>query len=210
TRWDEAPGKHSYRLQRGDEAATRSACAAAAHIVEIELVNNRLVPAPIEPRAAIGNYDASADRLDLLLTGQGVHSIRNQLAEAVFRLSAERIQLAAPDVGGGFGMKNFLYPEWVLVLWAARRLGRPVKWVAERSEEFVSGTQGRDNHTKARLALDKDRRFLALDVSTVANLGAYLSTNGPGSSTNSPATAKGRDYAIQAAVMDVRGRLRNP
>src|SRR6202030_1595645 len=108
----------------------------------IELVNTRLVPTPIEPRAAIGNYDAATGRLDLLLTGQGVHSIRNQLAEAVFRLPAERIQLAAPDVGGGFGMKNFLYPEWVLVLWSARRLGRPVKWVAERSEEFVSGTQG--------------------------------------------------------------------
>src|SRR5256885_16141168 len=104
------------------------------------------------------------------------------------------MQLAVPDVGGGFGMKKFLYPEWVLVLWAARRLRRPVKWVAERSEEFVSGAQGRDNHTKARLALDEDGRFLALDVSTVANLGAYLSSNGPGSSTNSPATAMGGVY----------------
>jgi carbon-monoxide dehydrogenase large subunit len=207
--WDEAPSNLSYRFQRGDEAAARAAFAAAAHIVEIELVNNRLVPTPIEPRAAIGNYDAAASRLDLLLTGQGVHSIRNQLAEAVFRLPAERIQLAAPDVGGGFGMKNFLYPEWVLVLWAARRLGRPVKWVAERSEEFVSGTQGRDNHTKARLALDEDGRFLALDVSTVANVGAYLSSNGPGSSTNSPATAMGGVYAIPAVFMDVRGAFTN-
>jgi aerobic carbon-monoxide dehydrogenase large subunit len=207
--WDEAPGNLSYRFQRGDEAATRAAFAVAAHIVEIELVNNRLVPTPIEPRAAIGNYDATAGRLDLLLTGQGVHSIRNQLAEAVFRLPAERIQLTAPDVGGGFGMKNFLYPEWVLVLWAARRLGRPVKWVAERSEEFVSGTQGRDNHTKARLALGEDGRFLALDVLTVANLGAYLSSNGPGSSTNSPATAMGGVYAIPAVFMDVRGAFTN-
>ena len=207
--WDEARANLSYRFQRGDEAATRAAFAAAAHIVEIELINNRLVPTPIEPRAAIGNYDAAAGRLDLLLTGQGVHSIRNQLAEAVFRLPAERIQLAAPDVGGGFGMKNFLYPEWVLVLWSARRLGRPVKWVAERSEEFVSGTQGRDNHTKARLALDEDGRFLALDVSTVANLGAYLSSNGPGSSTNSPATAMGGVYAIPAVFMDVRGAFTN-
>ena len=208
--WDEAPGKPLLSGFNGEtEAATRAAFAAAAHIVEIELVNNRLVPTPIEPRAAIGNYDAAAGRLDLLLTGQGVHSIRNQLAEAVFRLPAERIQLAAPDVGGGFGMKNFLYPEWVLVLWAARRLGRPVKWVAERSEEFVSGTQGRDNHTKARLALDEDGRFLALDVSTVANLGAYLSSNGPGSSTNSPATAMGGVYAIPAVFMDVRGAFTN-
>jgi len=89
----------------------------------------------------------------------------------MFHLPLERIQLTAPDVGGGFGMKNFLSPEWVLVLWAARRLGRPVKWVAERIEEFVAGTQGRDNHTRARLALDEDSRFLGLDVSTVANLG---------------------------------------
>jgi carbon-monoxide dehydrogenase large subunit len=209
TIWDEAPGNLSYRFQRGDKAATRAAFASAAHIAEIELVNNRLVPTPIEPRAAIGNYDEAARRLDLLLTGQGVHSIRNQLAESVFLLPAERIQLAAPDVGGGFGMKNFLYPEWVLVLWAARRLGRPVKWVAERSEEFVSGTQGRDNHTKARLAVDEDGRFLALDVSTVANLGAYLSSNGPGSSTNSPATAMGGVYAIPAVFMDVRGAFTN-
>jgi carbon-monoxide dehydrogenase large subunit len=207
--WDGAPGNLSYRFQRGDEAATRAAFATAVHIAEIELVNNRLVPTPIEPRAAIGNHDAAAGRLDLLLTGQGVHSIRNQLAEAVFRLPPELIQLAAPDVGGGFGMKNFLYPEWVLVLWTARRLGRPVKWVAERGEEFVSGAQGRDNHTKARLALDENGRFLALDVSTVANLGAYLSSNGPGSSTNSPATAMGGVYAIPAVFMDVRGAFTN-
>ena len=207
--WDEARANLSYRFQRGDEAATRAAFAAAAHIVEVELVNNRLVPTPIEPRAAIGSYDAAAGRLELLLTGQGVHSIRNQLAEAVFRLPPERIQLVAPDVGGGFGMKNFLYPEWVLVLWSARRLGRPVKWVAERSEEFVSASQGRDNRTKARLALDEDGRFLALEVSTVANLGAYLSSNGPGSSTNSPATAMGGVYAIPAVFMDVRGAFTN-
>ena len=89
----------------------------------------------------------------LLLTGQGVHSIRKQLAEAVFQLPAERIRVPAPDVGGGFGMKNFLYPEWVLVLWAARRLGRPVKWVAERSEEFVSARAGpRQPHAGAARA----------------------------------------------------------
>jgi carbon-monoxide dehydrogenase large subunit len=209
TIWEEAPGNLSYRFQRGDRAATEAAFAEAAHIVEIELINNRLVPTPIEPRAAIGSYDARDDSFHLLLTGQGVHSIRNQLAEAVFHLPPERIRVSAPDVGGGFGMKNFLYPEWVLVLWAARRLGRPVKWVAERSEEFASGAQGRDNHTKARLALDRNGRFLALNVSTAANLGAYLSTNGPGSSTNAPATAMGGVYAIPAVSMDVRGVLTN-
>ena len=209
TIWNEAPGNLCYRFQKGDPIATRAAFAGAAHIVEVELVNNRVVPAPIEPRAAIGSYDATADCLHLLLTGQGVHGIRNQLAQSVFQLPVERIHLTAPDVGGGFGMKNFLYPEWVLVLWAARRLGRPVKWVAERGEEFLGGTHGRDNHTTARLALDESGRFLALEVSTVANLGAYLSSNGPGSSTNSPATAMGGVHAIPAIFMEVRGAFTN-
>jgi aerobic carbon-monoxide dehydrogenase large subunit len=207
--WDEAPGNLSYRFERGDKPAVDAAFAAAAHIIEIELVNNRLVPAPIEPRAAIGTYDAAADRFDLLLTGQGVHSLRRQLAEAVFNMPPDRITVRAPDVGGGFGVKNFLYPEWVLVLWAARRLGRPVRWVAERGEEFLSAAQGRDNHTRARLALDQNGRFLALDVDTVANLGAYLSTNGPGSSTNSPASAMGGVYDIPVVFMAVRGVFTN-
>src|ERR1700693_1193384 len=207
--WDEAPGNLSYRFERGDKAAVDAALAGAAHIVEIELVNNRLVVAPIEPRAAIGNYDAATDGFDLLLTGQGVHSLRQQLADAVFHIPPDRITVRAPDVGGGFGVKNFLYPEWVLVLWAARRLDRPVKWIAERGEEFVSSAQGRDNYTRGRLALDRDGRFLALDVDTVANLGAYLSTNGPGSSTNSPASAMGGVYAIPAVFMAVRGAFTN-
>jgi len=207
--WDEAPGNLSYRFERGDKPAVAAAFAKAAHIVEIELVNNRLLAAPIEPRAAIGTYDAASDRFDLLLTGQGVHSLRRQLAEAVFHMPPDHIALRAPDVGGGFGVKNFLYPEWVLVLWAARRLGRPVKWVAERGEEFVSCAQGRDNHTRARLALDRDGGFLALDIDTVANLGAYLSTNGPGSSTNSPAGAMGGVYDIPAVFMAVRGVFTN-
>ncbi len=207
--WDEAPGNLSDRFERGDKAAVAAAFGEAAHIVEIELINNRLVVAPIEPRAGIGHYDAAADRLELLLTGQGVHSLRRQLADAVFHMPPDRIVVRAPDVGGGFGVKNFLYPEWVLVLWAARRLGRPVKWLAERGEEFVSSAQGRDNNTRGRLALDQDGRFLALDVETVANLGAYLSTNGPGSSTNSPASAMGGVYAIPAVFMAVRGAFTN-
>ena len=207
--WNEAPGNLSYRFERGDKAAVEAAFAAAEHVAEIELVNNRLVAAPIEPRAAIGSYAAVAGRFDLLLTGQGVHSLRQQLAEAVFHVPLDRVTVRAPDVGGGFGVKNFLYPEWVLVLWAARRLGRPVKWLAERGEEFISSAQGRDNHTRGRLALDRDGRFLALDVDTIANLGAYLSTNGPGSSTNSPASAMGGVYDIPAVFMTVRGVFTN-
>src|SRR6202140_1341935 len=207
--WDEAPGNLSYRFERGDKAAVDAVLAGAAHTIEIELVNNRLVVVPIEPRAASGHYDAAADRLELLLTGQGVHSLRQQLANAVFHMPPDRILVRAPDVGGGFGVKNFLYPEWVLVLWAARRLRRPVKWIAERGEEFVSSAQGRDNHTRGRLALDQDGRFIALDGDTGGNLGAYLSTNGPGSSTNSPASAMGGVYAIPAVFMAVRGVFTN-
>ncbi|HEU0156911.1 MAG TPA: molybdopterin cofactor-binding domain-containing protein, partial [Stellaceae bacterium] len=207
--WDEAPGNLCFRFERGEREKVAAAFAGAAHLVELELVNNRVVPAPIEPRAALGRWDESSQSFDLLLTGQGVHSIRQQLAGSVLDMPPERIRLAAPDVGGGFGMKNFLYPEWVLLLWAARRLRRPVKWIGERGEEFAAATHGRDNHTRARLALDETGRFLALEVATIANLGAYLSSNGPGSSTNSPATAMGGVYAIPAVFMAVQGAFTN-
>jgi carbon-monoxide dehydrogenase large subunit len=207
--WEEARGNLCFRFERGDREAVATAMAKAAYIVEIELVNNRLVVAPIEPRAAIGSYDPVTDSFDLVLTGQGVHSLRTQLANSVFHMPPERIRVSAPDVGGGFGVKNFLYPEWVLLLWAARRLGRPVRWLAERGEEFLSSAQARDNHTQGRLALDVKGIFVALDVETVANLGAYLSTNGPGNSTNSPSTAMGGVYAIPAMFMSVRGAFTN-
>jgi carbon-monoxide dehydrogenase large subunit len=207
--WDEAPTNLSYRFERGDKAAVDAALASAAHVIELELINNRLVVAPIEPRAAIGQYDPAAGDFDLLLTGMGVQSLRAQLADSVFHIPPEHIRVRAPDVGGGFGMKNFLYPEWILVLFAARRLGRPVKWLSERGEDFLSSAQGRANHTKGRLALDAGGRFLALEAETIANLGAYLSTNGPGSSTNAPSTAMGGAYDIRAIFMGARGVFTN-
>jgi carbon-monoxide dehydrogenase large subunit len=138
-----------------------------------------------------------------------VHALQSQLADSVFRVAPETMHVACPDVGGGFGVKNALYPEWVMLLWAARALGRPVKWMSERAEDFVTTAQGRDNVTRARLALDVDGRFLALDVATVANLGAYLSSGGPGSSTNAPANAIGSGYVIPAIFMDVQGVFTN-
>jgi aerobic carbon-monoxide dehydrogenase large subunit len=207
--WDEAPGNLAFRFERGDRGAVETAFAAASLTVELELENNRVVVAPLEPRAAIGRYDQDSGVFDLVLTGQGVHAMRRQLAEDVFRVALERIQLLAPDVGGGFGTKNILYPEWVLVLFAARKLGRPVKWTSERIEDFLSSAQGRDNHTRARLALDESGRFLALDVSTVANMGAYLSALGPAIPTNAAATAMGGVYDIPAVFMDVRGAFTN-
>lgn len=205
--WDEAPGNISYRFRKGDSDAVRAAIADAAHVVELELTNNRVVIAALETRGAIARHDG--DGFHLLFSGAGVHALQSQLADSVFRVPANRMQISCPDVGGGFGVKNALYPEWVVMLWAARLLGRPVKWMSERAEDFVSTAQGRDNVTRARLALDVDGRFLALDVSTVANLGAYLSSGGPGSSTNAPANAMGSGYVIPSIFMDVHGVFTN-
>lgn len=207
--WPEAAGNLVYRFEKGDRVAVESALAGAAHVVELEIINNRVAPAPVEPRAAIGSHDPATDTLNLLVAGQGVHGIRGQLAQSVFKVPAEKLNVSAPDVGGGFGMKNFVYPELVLLLWAARRLGRPVKWVAERNEDFMSSTQGRDIQATARLALDVEGRFLALSTDMTANMGAYLSSFGPGSSTNSASTAMGGIYAIPNVFMEVRGAFTN-
>ncbi|MDI1284174.1 MAG: xanthine dehydrogenase family protein molybdopterin-binding subunit [Reyranella sp.] len=209
TLWKQAPGNLAFHLQKGDHDAVARAMKEAAHVVAVEVMNNRVVVVPIEPRAGIARYDAATDTMDLELTGQGLHGIRRQLAEFVFKVLPERIQLHAPDVGGGFGMKNFLYPEWVLLLWAARKLGQPVRWIADRAEEFVSGAQGRDIAATARIALDATGRILALDVAMVANLGAYLSGNGPGASAIAASTAHGGVYDIPAIAVDVRGAFTN-
>ena len=207
--WDEAPGNLAFHVERGDAAAVAEAMRAAAHVIEIEVTNNRVVVAPIEPRAGIARHDPASDTMDLELTGQGLHGIRRQLAELVFKVAADRIHLRAPDVGGGFGTKNFLYPEWALLLWAARKLGRPVRWEAERAEDFVASAQGRDIAARAKLALDAAGRCLALDVAMVANMGAYLSGNGPGASVVAASTAQGGVYAIPAIHVDVRGAFTN-
>jgi carbon-monoxide dehydrogenase large subunit len=206
--WQQAPGNLSYRFRRGDSAAVQAALAAAAHVVELELVNNRIVIAATETRGGIASYDA-AHGYHLQFSGAGVHQLQAELAGAVFHEPAERIRLSCPDVGGGFGVKSALYPEWVMLLWAARRLGRPVKWISERVEDFVTTAQGRANLTRARLALDAEGNFLALDVDTIAELGAYLSSGGPGSSTFAPANAIGSGYVIPAIFMDVRGVFTN-
>jgi aerobic carbon-monoxide dehydrogenase large subunit len=203
-----APNNISYQFRKGDAAAVESALASAAHVVELALINNRIVICAIEPRGAIATYDEEHG-FHLQYSGAGVHALRDQLAESVFRVRRERMRISCPDVGGGFGVKNALYPEWVMQLWAARHLGRPVKWIAERVEDFVSTAQGRDNVTRARLALDAEGNFLALAVETIAGLGAYLSTGGPGSSTNAPANAMGSGYTIPAIFMDVRGVFTN-
>ena len=129
--WPEAPGNLAFRFQRGDQAAVQAAFTRAGHIVQLDLVNNRVVAAPMETRSVIARHDRATGRLHLLLSGQDVHGLRRDLA-ACFGAPPEAVQVACPDVGGGFGMKNVLHPEYVALLYAARRLGCPVRWVADR------------------------------------------------------------------------------
>ncbi|KRE09857.1 hypothetical protein ASE63_04900 [Bosea sp. Root381] len=207
--WQEAPGNLAYRFRRGDPAAVEQAFARAAHIVTCELVNNRIVAAPLETRVALGRFDPGSGVYRLEISGASVHAIRQELAQGVFGLPLDHIEVSCPDVGGGFGMKNVTYPEYALVLWAARTLGRPVRWISERIEDFTGGVHSRDNLSAGRLALDRRGRFLALEVETIGNLGAYVSSLGPGSSTNAPSAAMGGLYDIPAMSMDVRGVFTN-
>src|ERR1700732_4064474 len=177
--WDEAPGNLCFDWEVGDRAAVERAMAGARHRIVLELVNNRVVVNSMEPRGAIGEYDPGEDSYTLWSSTQGSHFLRNLLADSVFKIPENRIRVVTPDVGGGFGMKLFLYPEHVLVLWAAKKLGRAVKWTPERSDAFMTDTQGRDNLTRLELALDEELRFLALAVAILANMGAYLSNFAP-------------------------------
>jgi len=172
-----APGNVAFRWARGDAAAVRQAFTRAAHVTRLDLVNQRLAGAAIEPRAVIAVPDPDGAGLTLYAATQVPHHVRRLVAEEL-GLPEGRLRVVAPDVGGGFGYKGKHYPEETIVAWAARRLGRPVRWVASRSESFLADTQGRDHVTHAELALDADGRFLALRVETLANLGAWVSTFG--------------------------------
>ncbi|HET9043643.1 MAG TPA: xanthine dehydrogenase family protein molybdopterin-binding subunit [Burkholderiales bacterium] len=173
----DAPGNVCFRWQRGDAAAVERAFAQAAHTVELQLHNNRLAGCAIEPRAAIALPGSDGDSLTLYSATQVPHFVRRLVAEQL-GMAELAIRVIAPDVGGGFGYKGKHYPEETIVAWAARRLRRPVRWVATRTESFVSDNQARDHFTRCALALDAGGRFLGLRVETVANLGAYVSTVG--------------------------------
>ena len=173
----EAPGNVCFRWARGDVGAVTDAFARAAHVARIDLVNNRLAGAAIEPRAAIGLGDPATGSLTLYSSTQVPHFVR-RLVAAQLGIPEGGLRVIAPDVGGGFGYKGKHYPEETIVTWASRRLGRPVRWVASRTESFVADYQSRDHLTHAELALDADGRFLALRVDTLANLGAYVSSFG--------------------------------
>src|SRR6266478_130330 len=207
--WDEAPGNLSFDWEVGDGAAVGQAMTGARHRIVLELVNNRVIVNSMEPRGAIGEYDPGEDSYTLWSSTQGSHFLRNLLAESVFKIPENRIRVVTPDVGGGFGMKLFLYPEHVLVLWAAKKLGRAVKWTPERSDAFMTDTQGRDNLTRLELALDEELRFLVLDVEILANMGAYLSNFAPEIPTVSGAVMHSGVYAIPAIHVGVKGVFTN-
>ena len=198
TVWEQAPGNICLDYQAGDAAAVEAAFVGAHRVVSLELGNNRVAAVPIETRGAIGHYHRDGGAFTLIAGVQNVHANRDQLAEHVFHLPADKIRVLAHDVGGGFGAKNALYPEYALVLMAARRLGRPVKWICERGESFISESHGRDMHAQVALALDADGRFLALKVTAVANTGAYVGSVGPFTPAAGTVRTQGGTYRIPA------------
>ncbi|HCO57676.1 MAG TPA: carbon monoxide dehydrogenase [Burkholderiales bacterium] len=173
---DEAPENHCYKWAIGDKAKVDEVFQTAAHITKLDLVNNRLIPNAMEPRAAIGLYNRASDEYTLYVSNQNPHVERLLLTAFVMGLPEHKVRVIAPDVGGGFGSKIYLYAEDVCVTWASKKLNRTIKWTAERSESFLTDAHGRDHVSHAELAMDKEGKFLALRVHTDANLGAYLST----------------------------------
>jgi carbon-monoxide dehydrogenase large subunit len=206
---EQAPGNICMNWAIGDRAATEQAFQRAAHVVKLDLINNRLVANPIEPRSCIGEYDASTGEYTLTTASQNPHVIRLLVGAFVMGIPEHKFRVVAPDVGGAFGSKIYPYAEDVLVLWAARKLGRPVKWTAERSESFLSDAQGRDHQTHAELALDANGKFLGLRVQTLANLGGYLSTFGPAVPTYMHGTLLAGCYTTPAIYCNVKGVFTN-
>ena len=202
--WETTSSNICIDWEGGDREAVNTAFAIAAHVTTIELVNNRLTAASLEPRGSIGLYDTKSGRFTLHATCQYVHLLQQQLAKWVFKLPADRIRVIATDMGGGFGMKNFPYPEYGLVLWAARRIGRPVRWVEDRTEAFLSDNHARDQVTSAAIALDSESRIKALRVDTIANFGAYVGSRMPSLPTTENAASATGAYAIPVAVSSVK------
>ncbi len=177
--WPEGPNNIAYDMHVGDKDKTDAAFANAAHVVKLSVVNNRLIANYMEGRACIAEYDGKKGRYVLTVGSQGVHAIKNILANDMFKIKPDKVHVLTPDVGGGFGTKGFIYREYPLALLAAEKLKRPVRWTQDRSDHFVSCTHGRDNFTAAEMALDDKGRFLALRVDILGNMGAYLSQFAP-------------------------------
>ena len=201
---EDAPGNLCYDWEIGEKADTDAAFDAAAHITSMEIVNNRLIPNAVEPRAAIGEYQPGSESFTLYTTSQNPHVARLVLSAFNQVAPEHKLRVVAPDVGGGFGSKIFIYAEETVCLWASRKVNRPVKWTAARSESFQSDAHGRDHVTKAELALDANGKFTGLRVNTVANMGAYLSTFATCVPTYLYATLLAGQYTTPAIYCDVQ------
>jgi carbon-monoxide dehydrogenase large subunit len=205
---ENAPGNLCLEWHHGDRAAADAGFAAAAHVVRLDLENHRIVTNPMEPRGIVGAYDAASGRYTAHVSAQSIHVTRDFTARAL-GVPPDRVRLVAPDVGGGFGAKNFVYPEHALLLWAAKRVGRPVKWIATRSEVFLADHAGRDQRAAASLALDAEGKFLALRAESTANLGAYLAGSSAAVQTFQYAFLPGTVYRIPAIDLAVTGVFTN-
>ena len=202
---DEAPNNICFQWELGSREETEAAFARADHIIKLDLTNNRLIPNAMEPRAAIGDHDKGTDRYTLYTTSQNPHLARLVLSAFVGIAPEHRLRVIAPDVGGGFGSKVFIYAEETACVWAAKKIGRPIKWTGERSESFVSDAHGRDHASHAELAVSSDGKFLGLRVKTLANLGAYLSTFASSVPTYLYGTLLSGQYDIPAIYVEVDG-----
>jgi carbon-monoxide dehydrogenase large subunit len=200
---DVAPRNTIYQWHLGDANAVDAAFKSARHVTRLDLINNRLVPNAIEPRAALGEYDPGSGNLTLWNTTQNPHVARLVISAFVGVAPEHKLRVIAPDVGGGFGSKIFIYPEEVICLWAARKLGRPVKWVAGRSEAFLADAHGRDHVTHAEMSFDAEGRITGLRAKTIANLGAYMSTFSSSVPTYLYGTLLSGQYAIPAIYCEV-------
>ena len=206
--WEECPDNECFHLSLGDGEAVEAAFARAAHVVRQRFVINRVSANAMEPRGCIGRYDAGEDRYTLHTGIQNSHQVRGQLANDIFHLPETSFRLIPGDVGGSFGMRGSTYPELVLVLWASKRIGRPVKWVSERAEGLMSDDHARDNISEVAFALDGSGRFLAQRISTTAAVGAYLSVRGPRPPTGNLGTLAGV-YATPAIHVEITGVFTN-
>lgn len=206
---DEAPDNVCYTWGIGDKAAVDAAMDGAAHITRLEFRNNRLIPNAIEPRAANASYNPADDSYTLYVANQNPHVERLLMCAFVLGIPEHKVRVVAPDVGGGFGSKIFLYAEETALTWASKQLGRPIKWTAERSESFLSDAHGRDHATVAELGLDAQGRFVAMRVNTTANLGAYLSTFASSVPTILYATLLAGQYTTPKIYAEVTGVFTN-
>ncbi|MDH3318770.1 MAG: xanthine dehydrogenase family protein molybdopterin-binding subunit [Betaproteobacteria bacterium] len=192
----------------GDRAAREAAFAAAKHVVRLQVVNQRVVANPIEPRSLAAHYDVETGRYTLWCPTQNVHTVRAQLATSLGDRE-EALRIVSTDVGGGFGARGYAYPEHAALLWAAKKLGRPLRWLADRSENFLAEVHGRDNLTVAEIAIDAENRFTALRIRTLANIGAYISSFGAAVPAMSGVRAPTGVYAIPVLDHEVKMMFTN-